>query len=324
MLVSSNGTWVGGISGGCLEGDALRRSQQAIYSTSPSTVTYDTMDDDANELGVGLGCNGIIKVLFTPIDSDDSDNVIEVLKKIVGANRSAILLQVIAAAQKQFLGQAKLIQETESDYDFCGVNSQVLQLQIEQVRIKRRPQIITVINNHDEELQILVEYLRPEMRLVIIGDNYDVISLVGIAQVMGWEIHLVGREKKISKNLYQQADKIYEYEAIDQVPIDEFTAVVLMTHDYNWDLKLLPVLLAKQSPYLGVLGPKKRMHKIKAEYTGQLATKIAEVHGPVGLDIGAESPEEIAISIVAEIIATFRNREGTSLKLRKDTIHERT
>ena len=77
MLVSSNGEWIGGISGGCLEGDALKRSQKAIFSNRPSTVVYDTMDDDRNQIGVGLGCNGRIEVLFTPIDPEDPDNEIE-------------------------------------------------------------------------------------------------------------------------------------------------------------------------------------------------------------------------------------------------------
>lgn len=323
MLVSSNGTWVGGISGGCLEGDALRRSQKAIYNSRPSTVVYDTMDDDANQIGVGLGCNGRIEVLFTPIDPDDPNNLIELLKKVVKLNQPAILLQVIAAIEVEFLGQAKLVHQVAMPFSFCAVNSEALLQQIEQVRIKRRPQILTVHNRQEQELKILVEYLRPELRLVIVGDNYDVLALVSIVNELGWEVHLVGREKKLSKALYKVASNIYEYEAFQEVPIDDFTAVVLMTHDYNWDKKMLPLILAKKPPYIGVLGPKKRMHKIESELTENSALDFDTIHGPVGLDIGAETPEEIAISIVAEIIATFRNREGTSLKLRKETIHER-
>ena len=92
MLVSSNGQWIGGISGGCLEGDALRRSQKAIYNNVPSQVVYDTMDDDANQIGVGLGCNGRLEVLFTPIDPSDQNNPIETLKKIKEKNAPSILI----------------------------------------------------------------------------------------------------------------------------------------------------------------------------------------------------------------------------------------
>jgi len=89
MLVGSSGVWTGGISGGCLEGDALRRSQQAIFRGEPSKVVYDTMEDDENQIGVGLGCNGRVEVLFTPIDPGDPANEIEQLKTITTAECSA-------------------------------------------------------------------------------------------------------------------------------------------------------------------------------------------------------------------------------------------
>jgi xanthine/CO dehydrogenase XdhC/CoxF family maturation factor len=79
MLVSAQGEWTGGISGGCLEGDALIKAQSAIHHNAPSIVRYDTMDDDDNQIGIGLGCNGIIDVLFTPIDISDAENEIELL-----------------------------------------------------------------------------------------------------------------------------------------------------------------------------------------------------------------------------------------------------
>jgi len=103
MLVESNGMWTGGISGGCLEGDALKRSQLAIYKKQISTVIYDTMDDDANQIGVGLGCNGTIKVLFLPIDYQDNNNPIEQLRKIVKQDKEQILIQVIDSPEEDRL-----------------------------------------------------------------------------------------------------------------------------------------------------------------------------------------------------------------------------
>ena len=95
MLVSSNGQSVGGISGGCLEGDALKRSQKAIFSNRPSTIVYDTMDDDENEIGIGLGCNGRIEVLFMPINPEDKNNPIEQLREVAAAKSPSILLKVV-------------------------------------------------------------------------------------------------------------------------------------------------------------------------------------------------------------------------------------
>jgi len=92
LLVCENGQWSGGISGGCLEGDALKRAQIAIFKNSSSCVSYNTLEDDQNQIGVGLGCNGLIDVLFTPIDVDDAMNEIEQLRIIEEKNEPAILL----------------------------------------------------------------------------------------------------------------------------------------------------------------------------------------------------------------------------------------
>jgi len=105
--------------------------------------------------------------------------------------------------------------------------------------------------------------------------------------------------------------------------IHDYTAVVLMSHDYNWDKTLLPIFLKKNPPYIGMLGPKKRMQKMQTELPDYDLESLVNLHSPVGLDIGAESPEEIALSIAAEIVATFRGRDGASLKFRKGAIHER-
>ncbi len=323
MLVSSNGQWTGGISGGCLEGDALRRSQQAIFNNKPTRVVYDTMDDDQKEIGVGLGCNGLIEVLFTPIDRTNPDNPIEELRRVLLSEGPSILLKIIESPEDGLLAKSRIIDERFSHTSFYGLDMESLAKAIQETRIKRRPQVIEVVNDKQEAFKILVEYIRPETKLVIIGDNYDVLALTGMAIELGWEIHIVGRKKKIPKKLYHSAKAIYEYEEADQVPIDEFTAVVLMSHDYNWDKRILPSILERVSTYVGMLGPRKRLEKMQTELQlGDLNKKDC-FFSPVGLDIGAESPEEIAVSICAEIISVMRKREGRPLKYRPGTIHER-
>jgi xanthine/CO dehydrogenase XdhC/CoxF family maturation factor len=323
MLVCANGEWSGGISGGCLEGDALRRSQKAIQDGKSTTVIYDTMEDDQNQIGVGLGCNGKIEVLFSPINPKDSDNEVEKLRSVVQKNNPAILLKLISSSEGKEIGNTKLIDLENRDASFAGLSDTQVHKAIEEVRINRRPQILHFKDAHSGAVEILVEYLRPETRLVILGDNYDVLAMAGLANEIGWELHVVGRKRKISKAIYAKCNKLYEYEHIEQVPITEFTAVVLMTHDYNWDKKLLPIVLSKNPAYVGMLGPKKRVLKINEELEGLDLKSISIFHSPVGLDIGAETPEEIAVSIAAEIIAVMRNRKGEKLKFREGTIHNR-
>lgn len=324
MLVAANGTWTGGISGGCLEGDALKKSKLAIHKNTPTTVIYDTLEEDENQIGIGLGCNGKIEVLFSPIDINNSQNEVEQLKEIVLQNKACILLKIIESFDApQLLGQTTIVSEQIQDLNFGGIDLEKIKTAIQSVRIKRRPQIIALNNLLHQSLKLLVEYIRPETRLVIIGDNYDVMAMIGVANELGWQIHLVGNQQKISKVLYAKSKKVYAYEHVDAVPIDEYTAVVFMTHDFNWDKILLPKIIEKNPPYIGMLGPKKRAQKMAEELHTMNLKQLDIFHSPVGLDIGAETPEEIALSIAAEIIAIFRKRSGQSLKKRLGTIHTR-
>jgi xanthine/CO dehydrogenase XdhC/CoxF family maturation factor len=323
MLVSSNGNWIGGISGGCLEGDALRRSQKAIFSKTPSRVVYDTMDDDDNQIGVGLGCNGRIVVLLTPIDPDDSNNPIEKLKTIVALNRQVVMVTIINSEKEAKLGKSFVYQEEKNGDDILGLDEKALRENIELITSKKRSQLFKMKDGEGEMVELLFEFIRPEMRLIIVGDNYDVSALVGIVHELGWEIYIVGRKKKIHKSTFQKAKAVYEYEEFEDVPMDDYTSVLLMTHDYNWDKKILEKIIKLDVPYVGMLGPKKRLQKMEGESGLENLSFLPYFHSPIGLDIGAESPEEIAISILSEILAVFRKRDGQQLKHREGTIHER-
>jgi len=320
MLVSSNGNWIGGISGGCLEGDALRRSQKAIYNETPSRVVYDTMDDDANQIGVGLGCNGRIEVLFTPIDPSDPNNPIEQLKQIKALDAASVLITIIDG-DEQALGTAILANEISDG--FYNIDQGKLTQHIQATKEKKRSLIVELTTKTAAELKVLFEFIRPEMKLVIIGDNYDVSALAAIVDQMGWDIFIVGRKKKVPKSTFAKAKAVLEYEQYDQINVDEYTSILLMSHDYNWDMHILRQVLDQDPPYLGMLGPKKRMLKMQKEVGLGHLSEVAFMHSPIGLDIGAETPEEIAISILAEILSVFRKRDGSQLKYREGTIHER-
>ena len=214
--------------------------------------------------------------------------------------------------------------ENADAIDFCKLPVSDFQESIETVKQKRKTQIVELSNSENgvKNLKILIEFIRPETKLVMVGDNYDVNALVGIGKELGWEMYIVGRKKKVPKATFSNVKKVFEYEEYAQVPMDDYTATVLMSHDYNWDKTLLPKILEQKPSYVGMLGPKKRMQKMQKELNNSL-DQVSFFYSPVGLDIGAESPEEIAISICSEIIATFRNRDGKALREREGTIHER-
>ncbi len=326
MFVKSSGDWIGGISGGCLEGDALKRAQIAIHKDTASVVVYDTMDDDAHQIGVGLGCNGRIEVLFVPVDPTDKHNPVEQLKELIHRREPTLLYQIIDTPDNSKLGlvseQKELISES------INVNAKTFEALEKTVKEKRKSKVFSVSSQtHNTEHSILIEFLRPELKLILVGDNYDVNAFVGIATELGWDIQVIGLMRKIGKHIFDRSSKVVSYDQVGEIGVDEYSAVVLMSHDYDKDMKMLQHFMINQPPYMGLLGPKKRMVKMQNDLQQTNAeTDLNSLHffySPVGLDIGAESPEEIALSITAEIVAVFRDRDGSFLKNREGTIHER-
>lgn len=325
MFVKNSGDWIGGISGGCLEGDALKRAQIAILKDTPSIVVYDTMDDDAHQIGVGLGCNGRIEVLFVPIDQNDLNNPIEQLKTIIAKREPTILFQLINTDNQSKLGY--LSESLDAFANELNIDSTSLSPLKSIVTEKRKSKVFPVKNQDDAASDVLIEFIRPELKLVLVGDNYDVNAFVGIADELGWEIHVVGLLRKIGKHIYEKSRQVLSYDQANDIVIDEYTAIVLMSHDYDKDMRMLKQFLSEEPPYMGMLGPKKRMLKMQNDLQKTEADlNLDSLHffySPVGLDIGAESPEEIALSITAEILTVFRKRSGSHLKFREGTIHER-
>lgn len=319
MLVQSNGLWTGGISGGCLEGDALKRSQQAIFKNTPSTVVYDTMEDDKNQIGIGLGCNGRIEVLFNPIDPNHNQNEIELLRQTIDKNDPHILLKIVDHPNKNEIGKIQLIKSFEKYSPLGGLSKSDIQSDYDLVRSKKRAKLFKY---KEGSIKLLIEFLRPEIQLFIAGDNYDIHAMLGISTELGWKSTIIGNRKKLTKRIYQSADKVIDYAQASSILINEYTVIILMTHDYNKDLELLKIFKGKQPAYLGILGPKKRFISLQKDI-GEDMSHLSFLHSPSGLEIGAESPEEIALSICSEIIAIMRNKRGESLHYKKGSIHDR-
>jgi xanthine/CO dehydrogenase XdhC/CoxF family maturation factor len=280
------------------------------------------MEDDNNQIGVGLGCNGRIEVLFTPIDPQDPNNEIEQLRKISGEGAPSILLKIIDADEPSLLGQKLLVEENTISTGFAGIDADKINHYIKETSRKRKP-MIYLTEVAGKMIKLLVEFIRPETRLIIVGDNYDILSMLGIAHELGWECYVVGKAKKLSKEVYRLAKQVVDYAQAEELPVNEYTAVMLMSHDYNWDKQMLPIFARKKPAYMGMLGPKKRFLKMDRDLTEMDIQSLAFFHSPTGLEIGAESPGEIALSIAAEIVAVMRDKSGGFLRDKEGTIHER-
>ena len=326
MLITDSGEWIGGISGGCLEGDALKRAKFAMAQNKATVVTYDTTDDDPYQIGVGLGCNGIIDVLLTPIDSQNTHNQVLILQQCIESREPNIVITVVKLKghfKDIQLGQAiKYDGETDFPLNYLhkDLNSNIKNC------LKSEKSESKIYQCQEREIQLFIEVIIPSTHLVVYGGNYDIYPMVKLAKEIGWRVSVVCNPLKVHKSLFEMADAVVEKDKTEEIKIDPYTVALLMAHDYETDFKNMLNLLKTNIKYIGMLGPKKRTDKMflkLLEERNPVSDKnLARIATPVGLDIGATNPEEIAISIIAEIKTFFTGRTGQRLKFREGAIYE--
>ncbi|KAA2240912.1 XdhC family protein [Chitinophaga agrisoli] len=333
MLITENGQLTGAISGGCLEGDALRKAQQVMYKQKAMLVTYDTTDEDDAKLGVGLGCNGIIHILIEPILTADPQHPLQLLKEWLHQRQTAVLTTLFSLEDKKGAqpGTALLLTETgitrNAFLDNADWPDNAL---VEDAREALRTRLHrTREYTFTATFTAFIEVLEPAPRLLIFGAGNDAIPLTAMATVLGWDTTVIdGRPAYATAQRFPKAGRVLVSkpdQALQQLDIDERTAAVLMTHNYNYDLAMLRQLLPLQLAYIGSLGPKKKLERMLDELreAGEiiLPEQLEKVYGPTGLDIGAEGSEEIALSVLSEIKAVLAGLKGTSLRDKNAPIH---
>lgn len=322
MLSDEFGNLTGAISGGCLEGDALKKALLALHKNTNKLVVYDTSDESDAVIGAQLGCNGIIKVLFEPIDYNNKHNAIEILKwaddkkqgsfVMVHYSHSDVSLGTINAkdAHEQWLITPKDESPLYNSIDIRPGSGSFLQ----------------IIN---ENTTLFFNFIKPKTHLVITGAGNDVVILQQMASILGWEVSVLdGRHTHANKDRFDEGCQIFlgnAEEVINCILHPSSTAVLLMSHNFEYDVKALAkVLTLKDIPYIGILGPKKKYIKMIEflQKPGINVDETSHVFTPMGFDIGAETPAEIALSVLAEIQAVFNKKSGTSLKYKSGRIHE--
>lgn len=332
MIVLEDGAMVGAISGGCLEGDARNKALLTLTERSSRIVIYDTSDEDDAVIGVQLGCEGVIHVLFEYIDPADPANPIELLRKAISVRAQAVLVTLYDTGNKRNPQTGTcLLWEQEGKQSGRIPLSTIAPMVEQDCRevVLTKQSRFTQYNAETGPMQAFIEFLQVPISLVLIGAGNDALPVMQLAELLGWELRVAdGRITHARTERFTSACQVLvsKPEAIlESIPTDERTCFVLMTHNYNYDLQMLRSLLPTAVPYIGILGPVKKRNRmldqLKAEGIIITEEMLSRIHGPVGLDIGAETAEEIAASIVAEIQAFFTGRNGGMLKWKKDPIH---
>jgi xanthine dehydrogenase accessory factor len=292
LLLTANGMRIGSISGGCLEEDVLARAVRVRESGEPDTVAYDTTSENDLVWGVGLGCHGVVRVLLEKISAEPA--WIRVLAANFAQRRTTDLAVTFGGAERSLWGTRLAAPGDCADPE-----------------------------------ALFLDAVAPPTALIIFGAGDDAQPLARLADALGWHVTVAD-----PRGAFATAERFPTARTLIVGPAENLVATVnpgadgvavVMTHHYVHDVPVLRSLLSRPLAYLGLLGPRKRAERILSDLTAAGVVVTAEqrnrLHAPVGLDLGADSPEQVALSILAEIQATLTGRNARSLRERTQPIH---
>ena len=337
MLIDSEGNTHGTVSGGCLEADLLERAQRVRDTGAAEVFVYDTSINDDSVFGLNMGCRGVVRILLEPAEL----KLFEFLNHRLKSRHSGVVATLVRADHENGrengkengketgkdlrVGARLMIDERGSVAN--GLNSEV--------QTVLATDCFAALENKTSRLEayefgeVFLEYIAPLVPLVVFGAGHDAVPLIWFAKELGWHVTLVDhRPAAAAREEFSIADEIIiarPQSAASRLSIDDETVAVLMTHNYSLDLELLEFLLRSPARYLGMLGPRSRADRLLQDLSSvgiePADQELERVYAPIGIDIGAETPEEIALSIIAEIRAVLAGRPGGMLRERKGSIH---
>ncbi len=326
-LLSCANITAGSISGGCLEGEVLRKAAW-ITQAGVALQRYSTLFDDTSEIPYGLGCGGVVDLLFEPLRLPETQALLAALERSLCGERQMIATLLPNETSSNAPLQ-RVVLDTASTLLFASnlLSPASRKLLIECAQASRlqdnAPSHSEITLQLDGATRtIFIERIEPPQRLFIFGAGQDAQPLVRMAHLLGWRVVVAdGRPSLTRAESFPEAElvlrlppNIAQYaEAIADLHITSTDAAVLLTHSYEQDRALLPHLLPLGLRYLGLLGARHRSRLLLMESAAQLCWSPAEclsrVHAPVGLHLGGDTPEAVALSIVAEIQSVLHGRE---------------
>ncbi len=331
MFVTENRERTGVLSGGCLEGDVVERALKVIESGEPVVITYDTTSDNDIVWGLGIGCRGVVQVLIEPAAGERFSRLMEFFGECAQSReRGAVATVITRSPGAQIEIGARVLlhpygywKADDSFREFFPESSRIDELRS---ALRSGVSLVKRFDMDQGTVEVFFEVIEPPVPLVIFGAGDDALPLVALARNLGWHTSVVDtRVRAGTVARFTQADEVVlcrPEEVSERLRLTQKTIAVVMTHNYLHDLELLRTLLQRPLHYLGCLGPRHRTEKLLTELADQVpGTYLGQLFAPAGLDIGADTPTEVALSIVAEINAVLSGREGGLLRQRKGSIH---
>lgn len=332
MVIRVDGTTVGLVSGGCLESDLCEHAVEVHSTGRARVVSYDTRADDDAVWGLGLGCNGLIDVFLQPLSPAQAHAQHDLLAAALCADQPSVLATVVRAAseagapevgaQALFVaGEPRTIRDWGSGRDFAAVATRLG----DALASGRRGTV-----HGSGSTEIALEVVNPVIRLLVCGSGPDVAPVSRMARDLGWDVTVVDHrpvtDARAARFPGAHVLACLEPDALPHaVGLTRRAAAVVMSHHFERDMQYVRALLTTDVAYIGVLGPRARTERMLAELASRgesPARNSVAMFGPVGLDLGGDGPEAIALAIVAEVSAVMHDRDANHLRDRFSALHD--
>jgi xanthine dehydrogenase accessory factor len=317
FLVEEGGQTLGGVSGGCLEADVREVALSVMRDGVPRLLHYDTGSDEERVWGLGLGCNGSVDIFVQRSTSEVALRVAARLKDLLRGETAFAVSTFVEGPGR--VGSALVVGSTGVLADSMGdsrLDSEIACLALDQ--LAKGESALHVVGAG----RVFTEVYSPPPHLIVCGAGDDSIPLVGYAASAGFRVTLVDhRSAFLTPDRFPSATRLLRLrpeEELTTLPFGPGTYVVLKTHSLAHDREWVRRLLRTEVSYIGLLGPWKRKELILDQIG---STEDHRIFGPVGLDLGADGPEQIALCIVAELLAVRSGREPGHLRTRDGAIH---
>jgi xanthine/CO dehydrogenase XdhC/CoxF family maturation factor len=317
MLIAADSSYRGLISGGCLEADLASHAEQVFADGKTREVCYDMSEGDDFAWGLGLGCDGVIHLMLQRLDGSTGFGFLETLDQAWKAKRSGLLSLVTSSSDPAYAagdlalncgtglstGNPLLLKSTQTHEGalFSGGHDM------------SRRYWQDCIETGSGRVELLLTPIMPPPNILICGAGHDAVPVARLATEMGWNCIIADHRPGFARaDRFPDACEVRVMQPSElgqYIPLSQVDAVILMTHHLGHDRAYLSQVVAASLPYIGLLGPRARRDRL----LGEIGAQGVHVHGPAGLDIGAEMPESIALAIVAEIHAFLNQRDGCML-----------
>ena len=312
LLVEEDGAARGGVSGGCLEADVREVGMTVMRDGAPRLRHYETGDDDRTVWGLGLGCNGAVDVFVQPVTSPDALDAARRVRALLEGD-APFAVSTVVRGPASTLG--RMLVTPDGSTEAPGLDREMA----------RRAEVLLAVGESKcydvESAGVFTEVHVPPPRLVICGAGDDAIPLSACASQVGFRVTVVDhRPAHLSPDRFPDAERIERRPAdgLDGLRLGPRAYPVVMTHSFAHDREWVRRLLGTDVTYIGLLGPRARgdeiLHQIGAVATGRL-------FAPVGLRLGADGPEQVAVSIVAELLAVVTSSAPRHLRDEEGVIH---